>query len=268
MNKLFISYSRKDADRVDPLIVRLQSAGYEVWLDTLNLRGGEQWKRNIVEAVESCDHFLMVLSPSAATSENVLKELNLAGDSHKPIIPLEMEYCDIPASMKYQLAGLQIISFVKEPDIAFEKLLAALGDERAQEMGRMADGNGQVRVNPAFVRYDTDEAVNWRGHEIVIRGEVQAKYLWMASDTTVFVDGYQVAKAGGFTMRDVGEGTFMHLHQPYSLRFTSSQGEYRISIDGELIKHGRFVVRNKQLGFLAALALALIFSCCLWTLMN
>jgi hypothetical protein len=268
MTKLFISYSRKDADRVDPLIVRLQSAGYDVWLDTFELRGGEQWRRSIVEAVDNCDHFLIVLSSNSVISENVRKELDLAESAHKPVIPLEMEFTDIPPAMKYQLVGLQIVSFIKEPDVAFEKLLAALGDERVQAMGRKADGNGQVRVNPAFVRYDTDEAFNWRGHEIVIRGEVQAKYLWVASDTTVFVNGYQVAKAGGFTMRDVGEGTFMHLNQPQSLRFTSSQGEYRISLNGELIKHGRFVVRYKPLSFLATLALALIFSCCLWTLMN
>jgi len=40
-------------------------------------------------------------------SENVVKELSIASEAHRPIVPVELEAVTIPSEFKYQIAGLQ-----------------------------------------------------------------------------------------------------------------------------------------------------------------
>ena len=52
MAQIFISYSRKDIDFVRRLAGDLEKAGYEVWWDLTDLRGGDDWPRVIPAAIE------------------------------------------------------------------------------------------------------------------------------------------------------------------------------------------------------------------------
>ena len=45
MQRIFISYSRKDMDFVRKLAVDLETAGYDVWWDITDLYGGDDWIR-------------------------------------------------------------------------------------------------------------------------------------------------------------------------------------------------------------------------------
>ncbi len=110
-NDVFISYSRKDAAFALKLTADLAARGIKVWIDQGDIVAGDAWRRQIVEGIEGCRVFLIVLSPNSARSENVIKELSLADSNRKKIIPIIYQPVDIPAEMEYQLAGLQYQSF-------------------------------------------------------------------------------------------------------------------------------------------------------------
>jgi hypothetical protein len=107
--RIFISYSRHDSDFARTLEIRLSHHGCNVWLDTDKLRLGQLWREEIVEAISACDFFIILLSARSIRSENVVRELSLAESSGKQILPVMIEQVDIPATMKYQLAGLQFV---------------------------------------------------------------------------------------------------------------------------------------------------------------
>lgn len=124
---LFLSYSRKDNQFVDHLVAQLQQQGFNVWLDRSSIQSGEQWRKSIVEGINACDWFIIVLSPNSVESENVAKELTLADDQRKRKIPIIIQQCNIPAAMAYQLAGLQHVDFATEPyQNAMTRLVTAL----------------------------------------------------------------------------------------------------------------------------------------------
>lgn len=127
MPEIFVSYSRRDAAVVDELRGRLEAAGYDVWIDREDIQGGDQWRRAIVNAVEQCDTFIIILSSSSAGSDNVRIELDLAKDAKKRIIPLLVGQTLIPPEMKYQLAGLQFIDMSVDFETGLAQLLRALG---------------------------------------------------------------------------------------------------------------------------------------------
>ena len=134
MAKIFISYSRADSSIVDNLFVKLQSAGHSIWVDRVSIQGGDQWRRQIVSAIETSDVFILVLSPNSIKSKNVRKELDLAEETDIQIIPIEIKPTNIPTEMKYQLVGLQRIDFSSSFDKGYEALLSAIDKNPILEM--------------------------------------------------------------------------------------------------------------------------------------
>ncbi len=127
MSLIFISYSRSDKSIVDEFIKQLEAAGHPVWVDREGIRGGEKWRQEIVEAIEQNDVFLLVLSNNSIQSDHVRTEIDLAKESNKRIIPIEIQHVAIPTSMKYQLVGLQRINMYSNYEDGFKELLTALG---------------------------------------------------------------------------------------------------------------------------------------------
>ncbi|MFM1800005.1 MAG: hypothetical protein RLZZ117_2283 [Cyanobacteriota bacterium] len=107
--RIFISYSRHDADFARGLEAQLDTHGFTVWLDTERLHMGEFWRQEIVQAIENCDYFLLLLSDHSIVSVNVVRELSLAESSARRILPVMLHEVAIPDTMKYQLAGLQFV---------------------------------------------------------------------------------------------------------------------------------------------------------------
>ena len=107
MPDVFISYSRKDSAHALALAERLRSEGMSVWIDQHGLEAAAQWSKEIVEAVESCSAFLLLLSKDSLLSKNVVRELSIASESERKIIPIEIEHIQLPSEFKYQLAGIQ-----------------------------------------------------------------------------------------------------------------------------------------------------------------
>ena len=113
--KVFISYSRHDAEFVERLDRELTRLGYDVWVDTGDIIAGGQdrWRRSIVAAIRESEATVLVLSPNSTTSENVERELSVAADNGKRVIPITYKPCDLPDGFQYELAGVQRIDFSK-----------------------------------------------------------------------------------------------------------------------------------------------------------
>jgi hypothetical protein len=133
MSQLFISYSRQDRDFVDGLIRDIEEAGFDLWMDRADIRGGAQWRAAITQAIRDCAAFLVVLSPNSVDSKNVGRELELAADNHRPVMPIIYEECEIPANFEYHFAGVQLIDFSANNPNALDQLIDGLkslgGDE-------------------------------------------------------------------------------------------------------------------------------------------
>jgi len=109
MGHIFISYSRRDIEMVDQIASAMGKAGLEFWIDREDIKAGNSWRVQIVEAIDTCDAFVLMLSSSSTASDNVRKEIDLAQDSGRKIFAVMLEPVKLPAEIRYQLAGLQFI---------------------------------------------------------------------------------------------------------------------------------------------------------------
>jgi len=105
--QIFVSYARSDQEQVFPIVEKLREKGLQLWIDHEGIHGAKLWSQEIVHAIEGCKVFILFASSTAFQSQNVTKELALASESRKHILPVFIEDAPIPTAMKYQLAGIQ-----------------------------------------------------------------------------------------------------------------------------------------------------------------
>ncbi len=107
MADIFISYSSKDCAQAEQLTELLASAGLSVWIDKSGIDLATSWSREIVQAIDGCKAFVVLLSTSSIESINVQKEVSLAAEKRKKILPLDLEPVTLSEELQYHLAGIQ-----------------------------------------------------------------------------------------------------------------------------------------------------------------
>jgi TIR domain len=127
MGHVFISYSRRDTETVEKIVARLETEGIEAWIDREDIVPGKQWRKQIVEGIDTADAFILHLSPDSGASRNVLKELNLAEEALDPyVLPIKLKDMPIPDEMRYQLAGDQFAAYYLDSDKAVREVIAEI----------------------------------------------------------------------------------------------------------------------------------------------
>ncbi len=123
----FVSYSREDMEFAVRLAKDLKAKGASVWMDKIDIRPGQRWEAEIETAVDGCSRMLVILSPAAIASSNVLAEASLALDEGKSVIPVLYRECRVP----FRLRPFQYADFRSDYSVGLEELLATLGGGRA-----------------------------------------------------------------------------------------------------------------------------------------
>src|SRR6185503_8235849 len=122
MPDIFISYSSKDREKAVQLTELLASAGLSVWIDHVGIGAATSWSKEIVQAIDGCKAFVVLLSTSSNASTNVHKEVSLAAEKRKKILPLDLEPVALSEDLQYHLAGLQ-----RAPMTNIDSIIRALG---------------------------------------------------------------------------------------------------------------------------------------------
>lgn len=97
--KIFISYRKKDIHELNRLVSLIrshpQSNQVQLWYDT-SLNPGDDFNHAIIERIQNCDLFLMLVTPTILEQGNyvVRKEYPLARERNKTILPIMMQKTD------------------------------------------------------------------------------------------------------------------------------------------------------------------------------
>ena len=94
--EIFISYSRKDFDKVKAIKDEIDhELGINCWMDLDGIESGEEFMSKIIAAINSHDTFLFMLSQNSMQSEWALDELSFAKRKKKRVILVYIEPCEM-----------------------------------------------------------------------------------------------------------------------------------------------------------------------------
>jgi non-specific serine/threonine protein kinase len=121
---LFISYATGDAAIAEELRGVLAEDGYLAWMAPHNVQGSRPWAEQISDAISAAAVTVVLLSPDAIASAHVAREVNLALDRGKPILPVRIEEVALSGSLSYLLALVQWIDAFPGPLLRYRERLS------------------------------------------------------------------------------------------------------------------------------------------------
>lgn len=102
-NDIFISYSRKDKEKVTQIYELLKSNGLKCWLDVDGMYSGVSFKKVIVDAIKQSTILLFMSSENSNKSKNVISEVSLAMKYGKKILPIRLDLHPYSESIEYDI---------------------------------------------------------------------------------------------------------------------------------------------------------------------
>jgi TPR repeat protein len=135
----FFSYSREDSEFVLHVARDLKAAQADVWLDQMDIVPGQRWDDAVERALADCPRMLVVLSPAAVHSTNVMDEVSFALEEGKTVIPILYRDCGIP----FRLRRVQYIDFRRDYEHGLTELLKILAAQHRNTEGVAPDSGSQ-----------------------------------------------------------------------------------------------------------------------------
>ena len=122
---IFISYSRLDTDIINPILDNLKSQGYNIWIDTEGKYHSEKFRGKIVKAIKNSKCLIFFSSKNSNSSEWVRREINVADEENKPIIPFILDDTGYDDEIRLTLTGIERIDSL---EMTMKKCLEELDD--------------------------------------------------------------------------------------------------------------------------------------------
>jgi hypothetical protein len=105
--KVFISYSRDDADWASEFAEALRDQRVDVWLDKWQLHAGDSLSDALEEGLRGSDAIVAILSETNAKRPNTFFEFGVAlgmGKRLIPIVPEDMDRSFIPFELRSRVS--------------------------------------------------------------------------------------------------------------------------------------------------------------------
>lgn len=113
---VFISYSRKDQEITDLICQYLDKYGITYWIDRESIHHGNNFKVEIIEAIQTSKVLLFVSSFNSNKSPNTVKEVSIAENYGKVVIPIRIDDSAYDKSLEYDLCNRDWMNFQEDVD--------------------------------------------------------------------------------------------------------------------------------------------------------
>jgi TPR repeat protein len=123
---IFLSYASKDQKVAETICQALEGRGLECWMAARNIHPGENFQEAIVRAIRAAKVMLFVFSANSNNSDEVKKEIVLAGQHKLFVIPLRVEDVAANEALAYEFATRQWINLYQDWESAIEQLTAQI----------------------------------------------------------------------------------------------------------------------------------------------
>jgi FimV-like protein len=119
MAHIFISYSTKDGgEKAGLLVAALETAALTCWIAPRNMKPGTPYPGQVVRAVRESRALVLLLTPAANESPDILGEVNNAQNERKLIVPVIVHGTRPSDELIYFLAARQQLVWTEAKTVA------------------------------------------------------------------------------------------------------------------------------------------------------
>lgn len=138
-HSVFLSYSSDDKTIANAVCAGLESHQIRCWIAPRDVGPGQDWAATIVDAIEQCEIFVVILSTGSNKSSQVLREVERAVNAGKIVIPFRIEDLVPSKSLGYFLSVSHWLDAMTGP---MEEHI----DELSTNIKRLIEGKGEEDI--------------------------------------------------------------------------------------------------------------------------
>ena len=152
-SRVFLSYSQHDHAVAAEIARGLHELGADLWLDQWHAVPGEDLESQVLEAVESRDICMVLVSKASMSDAFVQQELAAAFDRRDiDVLPVVLEQAEVPT----ELAGRRAVSYEGRPgdlERLHERIIQGM---RILDLGALQPSDFEALVGELLPRYGFD----------------------------------------------------------------------------------------------------------------
>ena len=122
---VFVCYAHDDSTTVYPELAQLRDEGANIWYDE-GISAGANWRAVIGESLLGADRVLFYISHRSLASDHCNREINLALDQGKEVVPIYLEDVELTPDLMVGLNRIQALHKHRDTDY-YTHLFDALG---------------------------------------------------------------------------------------------------------------------------------------------
>ena len=148
---LFVSHVTEDRVAALEIVGELERRGIPCWIAPRNIEPGKPFDDEIAAALDRCRAMLLVFSDQCNESEYIRREVTVAGESHKVIIPFRIEDAQPRRGLRVRLSDLHWLDGFVSHERAIEELARRFGpgDGTAETVPTRASTAGTTAPHPS-----------------------------------------------------------------------------------------------------------------------
>src|SRR5947207_5981583 len=131
---VFISHSSEDKAVADGLCTFLEGNGVACWIAPRDVTPGKNYGAAILDAIDECRVFVLILSSHSNKSNQVVREVERAASSDSIIVPFRVENVQPSRNIAFYVSAAHWLDASEKPvEDHFAELLTAIRDWQKSE---------------------------------------------------------------------------------------------------------------------------------------
>ncbi len=119
---LFVSHVSEDRAAALQIVAELERRGVQCWIAPRNVTPGKPFDDEIAAALDHCLAMLLIFSEQCNESEYIRREVTVAGESQKLIIPFRIENAQPRRGLRVRLSDLHWLDGFAAHEQAIDEL--------------------------------------------------------------------------------------------------------------------------------------------------
>jgi hypothetical protein len=192
---IFISFASKDHGLAETICSALENRGFACWISSRDIDPGDNFQIAIVHAIRSAKVMVLVFSSNSNNSDEIKKELVLAGQSRLIVIPVRVEDVTPDDAFAYEFATRQWIDAFDdweqsigrlvgqlrrvggiEPDPAAAPVIPAAGDETPEHETGRHEGSHEPHPSGAMDKRQASSVTPEKDFERLATGRIFGRH--------------------------------------------------------------------------------------------
>lgn len=143
---IFICHSSEDMKVASSIVSRLEARGVSCWIAPRDVKPGASYADSLYYAIEKAPVFVVLMSAAANKSNHVVRELEIADQIEKRVVPVRLEDFEATGAFCYYTRAAHFYRWNDEPTVVLSRILEQVRESRS---------SGQAGEEPA-----DEEAIN------------------------------------------------------------------------------------------------------------